>query len=134
MAWAATLYQINKDSERPTVVILFTDGVKYKRLETLQLDGHTSTSFRATVENMRTNFESSFSFIDSLTLDFQLKPDDKPVSSPAEAARSKYFKDLFVLQGMKQAIVNGLITEADKVFIDQQAIVKSEFLPEYLGL
>jgi hypothetical protein len=81
--WTAQIYQINKDEGQPTAVVLFTDNVKYKRLETIPLQGLTASSFRARVEAMRKGFEESYTFIDSVNpKTFDLTP--LPVTPPVE--------------------------------------------------
>lgn len=68
MAWTKQLIQVDRETEstRATAVVLFSDGSKYKFLETFDLKGHTATSFRATVESRRKQLEDSYSFIDTI--------------------------------------------------------------------
>lgn len=53
------------------------------------------------------------------------------VPDPAAIAREKYFQDLAVLNKMIQGIKDGVRKDTDKDYLDQLALVKSEFLPEY---
>lgn len=111
--WTSTIYAVNKDDQRPTAVILFTDNVKYKRLETIDLNGLDSNSFKSRVESMRKNFETSFSFIDGLTTDFSLTIEVPPELTKEELARQAYELARFSLLKSKQDLDLGLKSQEE---------------------
>lgn len=98
-------------------------------------------SFATSLDQLKREVQSeidrvsaAFAFADSLQKQFG-KPFDTTVvvtpPEPAEAARQKYFKDLAVLNKMREAIAAGIRKETDQDYLDQLALVKSEFRPEY---
>lgn len=77
---------------------------------------------------------AAFAFSDALQKAIG-KPFDTAIvvtpPTPAELARQKYFKDLFLLNTMIEGVKDGIRKETDQDYVDQLALVKSEFLPEY---
>jgi hypothetical protein len=80
--WTAQIQEIRKDPSRPLAIVLFTDGVKYKREEAIDLTNMSAANFRARVDSLRKGFEDAFTFIDSLTVDFDLTPTALPTPTP----------------------------------------------------
>lgn len=128
--WTAIVQQVNKDSERPTAVILFTDGVKYKRLETFDLNGITFEQFKLQVEAKRKMFEDQFTWVDTFTTSTPITPTVE-VKTQAEIDRDTFFAAYTKLQKLNTLVTNKVITATDKIVTDQLAIVKSQFKSSY---
>jgi hypothetical protein len=56
----------------------------------------------------------------------------EPDPTPEEIAKKKFMSDYWLLKKMKTAISMGFMEAEDKKYTDQEALVKSEFLIEYL--
>lgn len=110
--WIATLQQINKDSEKPTAVVLFTDN-KYKRLETIDLTGMTAEGFRNRVESMRLNFESSFTFIDTLDPQTFVLTPTPVILTPEQQKQAQVNAAKMALAQASQDLALKLLTQAE---------------------
>jgi hypothetical protein len=112
--WTAQLQEIRKDANRPLAIVLFTDGVKYKRIEPIDLTNLSATAFRARIESLRKGFEDSFTFIDSLTVDFDLTPPPVSTSTPTldEIAQSALMAKRVALNAALQDFTVKLIDQA----------------------
>lgn len=127
MAWTVTLLEIVPDSQRPIAKVLFTDNVKHKRVEPIELSGLTATAFKARVESMRAGFEAQFSFIDSVdAATFDLTPDTPKQPTPEEAKRTKYFIDRGRLEVLIRDVALGIIAPDAQELKTQLALVISE--------
>lgn len=130
MAWTATFQQIDK--EQSTAVILFTDGAKYKFLDTIDLKPHTSKSFRDEVTARRLKYENRYTFIDGVNPGtFDLTPDVSVPPTQAELDRLQYQAEYGKLLNMKRRIDVGIGSLTDKDYTDQQTLVKAKFKAEY---
>jgi hypothetical protein len=125
--WTATLHQVDK--EQRTAVVLFTDSAKYKFLDTIDLKGHTSKSFRDNVEGRRLQYESLYSFVDSIDpKTFSLTPDSATPLTQAELAKQQFYKDLGQLNLLKQ-----FKDPADKELSDLQTKLNANYKAEYFA-
>jgi hypothetical protein len=131
MAWTATVQQVNKDSDRPTAVILFTDGLKYKRLETFDLNGLTFEQFKSVVEAKRKMYDDQFTWVDTFTTSTPITPTAAPVKTQAEIDKDTFFANYLKLQSLNALITHKVITGTEKFYTDHLAVVKLQFKSTY---
>lgn len=126
--WTATLYQVDNNGQRASAVVLFTDGVKYKLLETFDLQGLVSSSFRSRIEDRRKQLEDSYSFIDTLDIKtFNLAPDASPTPTQNDIDKQKFFADCGKLQRLQNLVTQGILNGNEKEISDLQATIKAEY-------
>jgi hypothetical protein len=130
MAWTATVQQVNKDSQRPTAVVLFTDSVKYKREETFDLNGQTLEQFKNAVEAKRKTFEDQFTWVDTFTTSTPITP-TVVVKTQAEIDKDTFFANYLKLQSLNALITHKVITGTEKFYTDHLAVVKLQFKSTY---
>jgi len=127
MAWTVALLEVVPDSQRPLARVLFTDNVKHKRVEPIELSGLDAASFKARVEVMRAGFEAQFAFIDTADpATFDLKPAPPKPPTPEEVKRAQYMVDRVRLEVLVRDVALGIIAPDAKELTAQLALVISE--------
>lgn len=127
MPWTAKVVaKATVESSRANVQVLFTDGVQYKRIETISLDGLTAEDFRRVVEAKRKGFENSYGFIDMLDPNFDLSLPKVLDKTQAQTDREIYFR---LVMNRTNAINQG---RPQQEIDDIQKVLDSLFRPEYL--
>jgi hypothetical protein len=133
--WTPTVLSADKDNGQVQVQVEFTSDAK--DLKSYVKEFFSITSFddlKRAVKSEIARVTAVYAVSDVVTpligstLDTVI-----PVQEvdPATKARIKYFKDLAVLHRMQESIKDGTMKESDQAYIDQQILVKAEFLPEY---
>lgn len=107
--WTAQIESIVKDDTNPRVVVVFTNGI-HTRTETISLINLAEKGFRQQIQTMKDNFERTFTFIDSLTVDYDFT--DAGLTA-AEQAERDLAEKRFKLFSLKEDLSLGLISDAD---------------------
>lgn len=135
--WSAQITSLTKANGRLQITVQFssTAGEESFNRDYLASDGSADINWlKRLVQSDIDRTAATYALADVLPLKQSLDLTLPDVVVPIDvAARNKYFKDVIVLQGMKQAVANGVMKESDQSFIDQQALVKSEFLLAYVA-
>lgn len=135
--WSAQITSLTKANGRLQITVQFssTAGEEAFNRDYLASDGSADINWlKRLVQTDIDRTAATYALADVLPLKQSLDLTLPDVVVPIDvAARNKYFKDVIVLQGMKQAVANGVMKESDQSFIDQQALVKSEFLLAYVA-
>lgn len=127
MAWTATLVKVTPDDQKPIARVEFTDGVKHKRNEPIDLNGVIDDkTLRARIEALRLGFEKQFTFIDALDpATFVLTPDPPKPPTADEQQRIDYTLARGRLQVLVQDVALGLLTVDAQEYKDQLTLVLS---------
>lgn len=125
--------KITKDDQANVISVLFTDGATFKTQKDIRMEVFTLKAFKDLVNKMASSFVSPEDPSIVLSVGpFDPSPTPKD-PTPEELARQKFGADLFTRKQMEKAIALGLMDAGDKSYTDQVALVKSEWLPEYLS-
>lgn len=130
-AITANIDQILKDPDATVVRVTYADGVAIKVQKEYRLTSFDLETFKSIVRGDIDRLAA----VGNVNQKIAVGPFD-PASTPLtdqEKAKAKFVTDLFTLRQMQKAITLGLMTINDQEYVDQVALVNSEFLPEYLS-
>lgn len=125
--WSSNITEIVRSPDGVRVRMQFANGAKsLEELVTIQ-----------TMDELKTWTTNRLALLEKTdTLESQLVqgPFDASPTPPSqdEIDKLKYFSDLASLNNMVELIAAGVKKNTDQDFVDLQALVKSEFKPEYV--
>lgn len=132
--WTPTIVAVDKVNGRVRILVSYASDVPEEEVFSKESFATTLDGLKREVQAEIDRVSKDFTFADSIATEIG-KPFDTtiipPTPDPAEVARAKYFRDLAVLNTMIRGIESGIRKPDDPDYLDQLALVKSEFLPDY---
>lgn len=136
--WSMEIQKAGKEQGRAIISGVFTESVSGETLlKQYVLDGfgNLPSLLKQRIQNDLDAFNAAYAFADTIVPGApDLTPIVKPPLTPQQIAQNKFITDFQVQRGMEKAIASGIKKTTDQDYIDQVALVKLEFLPEYAPL
>ena len=135
--WTHNVVESKKEKGNAVTIVDFTNDVTEElKREVFRVDN--LNSLKVVIQSRLDALNAAYDFAESAPkgeIDLTIPPPEPPPDlTPEELARIKFLQDLALMRQMEKAIAAGLKKSDDEDYVNQVALVKSEFLEEYVGL